>query len=236
MNKQIKARQGERATADAIMATHIQKNVNLDELARAHGHYISHIHSPAEHLRSEYIGIRDELFVLLNRSPSERVRQSLRIRQLKRSLADIPLVLRDIDSFPNLVTTGGKNDALDKYLAGSAYTAAWYIGLIGSASYTTGPAVGDTAASHGGWVESQDYSQGARPTTAWSAASAGSKALSSNLTYSINGSVTEKGGFLISNSTKGGTTGILYSAGLFTGGDKILGNGDTLSLSYAASL
>lgn len=140
------------------------------------------------------------------------------------------------DEIDNLVTTGGKNDALDKYLAGSAYTATWYIGLIGATSYTTGPAVGDTPASHGGWVEDQNYSQGARQTAAFSAASAGSKALSAALSYSINATTTIKGCFLISNSTKGGTTGILYSAGLFTGGDKAVANGDTLNVSYTASL
>lgn len=140
------------------------------------------------------------------------------------------------DEIENLVTTVGKNNMLDNHLAGSAYTAAWYMGLIGATSYTTGAAVGDTAASHGGWAEDVTYSQGARPTAAFSAASAGSKALSSALTFSINGTVTIKGCFLISNSTKGGTTGTLYSAGTFTGGDKALASGDTLSVSYSSSL
>lgn len=140
------------------------------------------------------------------------------------------------DYVDNLVTTVGKNDALDKHLAGSAYTAAWYIGLISATSYTTGPAVGDTMASHGGWAEDQQYSQASRPTTAWNAASGGSKALSSALSFSINATTTIKGCFLVSNSTKGGTTGILYSAGLFTGGDKAVANGDTLNVSYTANL
>lgn len=140
------------------------------------------------------------------------------------------------EGIENLVTTAGKNDALDKYLAGATYTAAWYLGLIGSASYTTGPAAGDTAGSHGGWVESQDYSQGARPTASFAAASGGSKALSSAAVFTINANVTIKGCFLISNATKSGTTGILYSAGLFSGGDKVVQNGDTLNVSYTASL
>ena len=139
------------------------------------------------------------------------------------------------DTIKNLVTTVGKNDALDKYLAGSAYTAAWYIGLIDSTGYT-GVAAGDTSASHTGWAESSAYSQAARPTAGFSAASGGSKATSAALVYSINATATIKGSFLISNSTKGGTTGILYSAGLFTGGDKVVANGDTLNVSYTASL
>ena len=144
------------------------------------------------------------------------------------------------DTFCNLVTTVGKNDALDKYLAGSAYTAAWYLGLISSVSYTA-VATGDTMSSHSGWTEAgianaPTYSQGARPTAAWSTASAGSKALSAALTYSITSTGTVKGCFLTSVATKDGTTGILYSAGLFSGGDKALTNGDTLSVSYTASL
>jgi len=140
------------------------------------------------------------------------------------------------EEIDNLVTTVGKNKMLDEALAGSAYTAAWYIGLISSTGYTTGPAVGDTMASHAGWQEDQNYTEAARPTTAWSAAASGEKALSAALTFSINATTTIKGCFLVDNATKGGTTGVLYSAGLFTGGDKAAANGDTLNVSYTATL
>lgn len=139
------------------------------------------------------------------------------------------------DEIENLVVTQGKNDALDKYLSGSAYTAAWYLGLIGSTGYSA-IAAGDTAASHAGWTEDTSYSQGSRPTASFAAASGGSKALSAAAVFSMTGNVTIKGCFLISNATKGGTTGILYSAGLFSGGDKVVQNGDTLNVSYTASL
>lgn len=143
--------------------------------------------------------------------------------------------VRWTETIDNLVTTQGKNDALDKYLAGSAYTAAWYLGLIDSTGYTA-VAAGNTAASHTGWTENTGYSQANRPTAAWAAASAGSKALSSAASFSISADATVKGCFLVSSNTKGGTAGILYSAGLFTGGDKVVQNGDTLNVSYTASL
>ena len=137
------------------------------------------------------------------------------------------------DTIQNLVTTVGKNDLLDKYLAGSSYTAAWYKGLIDSASYSA-VAAGDTAASHAGWLESTAYSNATRPAPSFGAASGGSKA-STATAFNINATATIKGLFLISNSTKGGTTGILYSAGLFTGGDKAVASGDTLNVTYTAS-
>jgi hypothetical protein len=143
--------------------------------------------------------------------------------------------LKWADDIENLVTTAGKNDALDKYFAGSAYTAAWYMGLISSTSYTTGPAAGDTSASHGGWTEDQNYSAGTRPAPSWNAASAGSKATQA-VSFSINATTTIKGCFLITNNAKGGTTGILYSAGLFSGGDKAVANGDTLNVTWTGSL
>jgi hypothetical protein len=144
------------------------------------------------------------------------------------------------DDIDNLVTTAGKNDALDKYLAGSAYTAAWYMGLISSTSYTA-VAAGDTMASHSGWLEAgiantPTYSQSTRPAPSWSSASGGSKATSAAVAFSITGTGTIKGCFLTTVSTKDGTTGILYSAGLFSGGDKTVGNGDSLSVTYTASL
>lgn len=144
--------------------------------------------------------------------------------------------IRWSEDITNLVTTAGKNDALDKYLAGSAYTAAWYVGLIGATGYGAGPAAADTTASHAGWAEDQNYSQGTRPAAAWAAASAGSKSLSAASVFSISANTTIKGCFLVSNSAKGGTTGVLYSAGLFTAGDKVVQTGDTLNVSYTASL
>lgn len=144
------------------------------------------------------------------------------------------------DTFPNTVTTAGKNDLLDKYLAGSAYTAAFYMGVISSVSYSAISAA-DTMASHAGWTEAgatnaPTYSQGARPTSAWSSASAGAKALSASLTFSITSSGTLKGAFLTTVATKDGTTGTLFSAGLFTGGDKVVTNGDTVNVSYSLSV
>lgn len=142
---------------------------------------------------------------------------------------------------PNLVTTVGGNDMLDKYFAGSSYTAAFYLGLISSVSYAAGPVLADTMASHGGWTEAgatnaPTYSQSARPTAAWSSAASKSKALSSALTYSITSTGTLKGAFLTTVATKDGTTGILFSAGTFTGGDKAVGNGDTVSVSYSCGV
>lgn len=140
------------------------------------------------------------------------------------------------DKVPNLVTDVGANDMLNNELSGSGYTAAWYLGLISSTGYTTGPAAGDTASSHSGWDEDQNYSQSTRPAASWNAASARSKTLSSGAVFTMNASTTIKGCFLISNSTKGGATGVLFSAGLFSGGDQPVVSSNTLTVSYTATL
>jgi hypothetical protein len=138
------------------------------------------------------------------------------------------------DTYSNLVTTVGKNDLLDKYLSGTTYTAAWYLGLVDGGTTPT-YAAADTAASHAGWTENVAYSNAARPTPAWGSASAGSKATTATA-FNINGTATIAGTFLISISTKSGTTGILYSAGSFTGGNKSVASGDTLNVTYTASV
>jgi hypothetical protein len=151
------------------------------------------------------------------------------------------------DEFDNVVTTVGKNLALDTFLAGSGYTVVGpYIGLISNVSYAAGPLVGDTMASHTGWTEAGGTNAptytAPRKTAAWSAASAGSKALSAALTFAITSgsNVIIKGMFLVFGtgalSTIDNTAGTLYSAGVFTAGDKTVSSGDTLNVSYTASL
>lgn len=140
--------------------------------------------------------------------------------------------LRWREDLRNLVTTAGKNDLLDKYFAGSAYTAAWYLGLVNGASTPT-YASGDTMSSHSGWTESTAYSNSTRVAATWNAASAGAKA-SNAATFNINAAATLAGAFLTTGSAKGGTTGILYSVGSFSA-NRALYNGDTLQVTYTAS-
>lgn len=148
------------------------------------------------------------------------------------------------DVIDNVVTTVGKNLALDTYLSGSAYTVVGpYLGLISSVSYSA-VAAADTMASHAGWLEAGATNAptytAPRKTAVWSAASAGSKALSAALSFTMTGAGTVKGCFLVFGtgalSTIDNTAGTLYSAGLFTGGDKITAATDVLQVSYTASL
>lgn len=134
----------------------------------------------------------------------------------------------------NLVTTAGKNDLLDKYFAGSAYTAAWYMGLVDGGSTPTYNAA-DTIASHSGWTENVGYSNSTRPSVSWNAASAGSKATTST-SFSINAAGTLAGAFLVTNSTKSGTTGIMYSVGAFTGGSFTVQNGWTVNVTWTGTI
>lgn len=142
------------------------------------------------------------------------------------------------ETVKNTVMTAGKNDLLDKYFAGSSYTAAWYLGLISSVSYTAISAA-DTASSHSGWTEAgptnaPDYSSGTRPAISWSAASGGSKATSAAVSFTFSETGTVKGAFVISNSTKDGTTGVLYSASLLSG-DRAVNASDVLNISVTMS-
>lgn len=141
------------------------------------------------------------------------------------------------EQIENLVTTVGKNFLLDTTFAGSGFTAAWYVGLVDGGSAPTYN-VADTMASHAGWTENQNYSQGARVALSMAtAASAGSKAASAASSFSINtASQTIAGCFIATISTKGGTTGTLYSVGAFTGGNRSVTSGDTLNVTYTPSI
>ena len=138
------------------------------------------------------------------------------------------------EAIKNLVVTVGKNSMLDEYFAGTTYSAAWYLGLVDGASSPTYNAA-DTMSSHAGWSEFTSYSEATRPAPTWNSASSGSKATNAT-SFSINGSGTVAGAFMTTNSTISGTTGTLYSAGNFSGGSRTVASGDTLNVTYTATL
>ncbi len=133
------------------------------------------------------------------------------------------------DVHENIITNAGLNDLLDKYLKGSGYTAGFFVGLTDG---TPTVAAGDTMASHSGWVEIQAYDEATRPAlTLGTVATQSVDNSASKASYSINAdSQTVGGSFLATNSTKGGTTGTLYSVAAYTSGDKALDDGDVLNV------
>jgi hypothetical protein len=136
----------------------------------------------------------------------------------------------------NLVTTVGKNLALDTILGNSA-AGAVVMGLKGTGS----AAAGDTQASHAGWNEvggaNAPAYTGNRPTPAFSAAAAGAKSTSSAVSFAFTSSGTVAGAFINigGSATKDNTTGTLFSAGDFTGGSRAVVSGDTINVSYSLS-
>jgi hypothetical protein len=135
--------------------------------------------------------------------------------------------LKWAEEFKNLVTTEGKNDIIDKYFKGSAYTAAWYLGLKGTGS----AAAADTLASHAGWSEVTPYA-GNRSAITFGTTSAGSNTATA-VGISINATATVAGAFISSVNT--GTAGKLYSAGDFAASRSVL-SGDTLNVTPTVSV
>lgn len=140
----------------------------------------------------------------------------------------------------NLVVNAGLQDMSTKYFSGSSYTAAWYIGLYGAEASNT-PAAGDTMASHAGWTENVTYSEATRPACTFGTATTADPSVITNAVlpavFSINGTTTFGGAFLTSNNTKGGTSGILFSAADFSApGDRSVVVGDVINVTYTFSL
>lgn len=132
-----------------------------------------------------------------------------------------------------------------QYMCGTALTSVsqittWYIGLYGAGASNT-PAAGDTMSSHAGWTEVTPYSNATRPACTFATATTANPSVATNsaspASYTINATATVGGAFLVSNSTKGGSTGTLFSAADFSSpGDRSVVSGDTLTVTYTLSL
>lgn len=140
------------------------------------------------------------------------------------------------DGYDNLIVDQGLNEMLGLMLDRStspAYTKQtnWYVGLIVE---TASPAyaASDTLVTNPGWNEVTAYSEANRQTYVDGGVSAKSiNNTASKATFTINADSTViDGALLASNNTKGGTTGILFSVGAFTGGQKTLNTSETLDV------
>jgi hypothetical protein len=155
------------------------------------------------------------------------------------------------DDAPNLVMAVGKQALFDYYFGatgtgGGTSSGANYMGLCGgTATYTAA----DTMASHT-WTEvggtNAPAYTGNRQSPTWSAASSSGTTPSnvttkaaSAVTFTFTSGGTVNGCFInggaSASATKDTTTGILYSAGNFTGGSKTVASTDTLSVTYSTT-
>lgn len=140
------------------------------------------------------------------------------------------------DTFHNLVVNQGLANMNGAYFAGSAQTTTWYLGLVTGPGSGTTFAAADTLASHAGWTESSAYA-GSRKAVTFGAATTANPSVISNTaspsSFVMNATVVIAGAFLASTTDN---SGILFSEGDFTGGDKSVASGDTLNVTYTFSL
>lgn len=216
--------------ADQSGATVI-RGAGHEERIGVRGRYFAVATGPTEDRRDEYVALRDEMLA------AETAGNATLAAYLRSRLDAIPTEEKWRDEIENLVTTVGKNDILDKYLKGSAYTQTIVMGLKGAGT----AAAGDTQASHAGWTErglaNAPAYTGNRKAVTMGSASSGSS-VSPTQAFAMTSSGTVDGCFINNggSATKDDTTGVLFSAGDFSGGSKAVTNGDTVNVTYTLSV
>jgi hypothetical protein len=138
----------------------------------------------------------------------------------------------------NLVVNQGLQDMNTQYFKGSAYTAAFFLGLITGPGSGTTFAAADTLASKA-WTEFTDYAGSRKAVTFGTATTADPSVISNSAapsSFAISGSGgVVAGAFLCTVSS--GTSGILFSESDFQSpGDRTVVSGDTLNVTYTFSL
>lgn len=138
------------------------------------------------------------------------------------------------DEFHNLVVNSGLQYLNTQFFKGSAYTAAWYLGLVTGPGSGVTYIAGDTLATHTGWTEFTNYA-GTRKTVSFGTATTADPSTIDNAAspsqFVISGAGgTVAGAFL--STVASGTAGTLFSEGNFTSGDKLVTSGDTVNVTY----
>jgi len=143
------------------------------------------------------------------------------------------------DQMHNLVVNEGLQDMNTEYFKGSAYTAAFFLGLVTGPGSGTTYAAADTLASHAGWTEFTNYSGSRKAVTFGTATTADPSVIGNSASpsqFSITGAGgTVAGAFLCTVAS--GTSGTLFSEADFQSpGDRVVVSGDTLNVTYTFSL
>lgn len=145
------------------------------------------------------------------------------------SVWDGPRMLRHGIS-KNGIILASIDDLFDTYFSNGTPASAWYLGLIAASTFSALSA-SDTIASHSGWTELTDYDESTRP--AWGPASSSNqiKANSSAVVFTAASDMSVKGFFVVSENTKGGSTGTLWAHSVFSV-DQDIPTGQTLKAFY----
>ena len=143
-----------------------------------------------------------------------------------------------VDIAPNLVVNVGLQAMNTQFFTGSAYTAAWYIGLVNGTSASTTFSGGDTLPTHSGWTENTDYVGNRKAASFGTATLADPSNInnsSSAASFTMTANATIAGAFLANVAT--GTSGLLFSAADFQApGDRTVVSGDVLNVTYSFNL
>jgi hypothetical protein len=221
----------ERLRAHDCATAVLSQAAGLAERLQACGQYRLTCRGPRPQDRARYCRLRDLLDTGLLPADQHDI--------VAAEFAAIELEELWADTIDNLVTTAGKNHLLDNYLAASSFTVTGpYMGLVNGSPT---PAAGDTMSSHSGWTEAGNANAPAytapRKTVTFSSASSGSKASTGTYTYAFTSGGTVGGAFMVLGSgavsTIDNTSGTLFSCGAFTGGNKTVSNGDSLTATWS---
>lgn len=139
----------------------------------------------------------------------------------------------DEETFDNLVTNEGIDHILNTVFHGGTPVTTWYLGLFEGNYTPVATVTGATITSAS--TESTAYDESTR--VAFDEAAASGQAITnaaSKATFTMNATKTIYGAFLVSNSTKSATTGVVMSAARF-GTSKAVVDDDQLLLTYTFS-
>jgi len=131
---------------------------------------------------------------------------------------------------PNLVVNEGLDKLLSVMFNAGTQISTWYLGLFEGNYTPTSTVTAATIAADA--TECTAYDEAARPEYNEAAPSSQSITNSANrATFTFNASKSVYGAFLISNNTKGGSTGTLFSAARFSSSKSVVSS-DELLLTY----